>query len=712
MLARRHLGDYKPIPIPAKNGDECVLLMHFNNDFSDSSKYNWNIKSNATDLEFQSGKFNNGVVAAEVIGKECGYLTLPNKILNEVLIGDWTIEFWVNMDNVPTTESINKYLRFLSFCEHSTLNFGGILIDVFNTDSGFVFLQASVNSWKDDTENGHLVNVTALETVSGFVHCCIMKKDTTMYAFINGKLKDSVGINPDTITPFEYNGNYIYRVDNSSYGRSNAIIDELRIYSNAVYSVSGFTPPSKEFQGNGDESDQGGGSDIPVSGISVSPKTLTLKLNDTASITCTVSPQDATNKNVSWSASPASAIRIVSSDNNKCVIQCISTNYSSATVTAVSNDGSYRSTCNITIQEDVTPSDPEYNFTGSWTLQSDGYTYKSNQISASASTVMRCTFSGVTEIVFRCRSYGENNYDYLTVGKLDTACTRTKYKTSFKGMSHISNFTELTYSCDENSHYVEFCYSKDLSGDSFDDAAYVYIYKINGEIINDGDSGSGSEVTPTWKTITSSNTSVQIPTGYKTLTVWAVGGGGGGGRASTSEAGSGGNGGAVESKTFTSADSIITVTAETIGYGGRNTADTGNDGGPTTVSFESTYPISNLIAAGGSGGNSGSSTSSQTVGAKGGAGGSSTSYNGGDGQIGLYENNKYYACGGGGGSYDNYVDHTPGKGGGNVGGDGNHPGYDGKNYGCGGGGGCLYTVDGTQYYGGNGFSGCVIIYWE
>ena len=115
---------------------------------------------------------------------------------------------------------------------------------------------------------------------------------------------------------------------------------------------------------------------------------------------------------------------------------------------------------------------------GSWTSSSnssakDGYSWTCTSPGSSGSTVIRCTFSGVTTIVFNCVYNGENNYDYLTVGSLDTACTRTSYGTSLKGSTGTAK--DITFTCDTGSHYVEFCYSKDSTVDTSPDNATVYL---------------------------------------------------------------------------------------------------------------------------------------------------------------------------------------------------------------------------------------------
>lgn len=116
--------------------------------------------------------------------------------------------------------------------------------------------------------------------------------------------------------------------------------------------------------------------------------------------------------------------------------------------------------------------------TGSWTEGSnssakDGKQFTSVSPGSSGSTRLRCTFSGVTSITFNCVYNGENNYDYLTVGALDSTCTRDSYGTTLKGTSGTAK--DITFSCDSGTHYVEFCYSKDGSVDTSPDCAVVYV---------------------------------------------------------------------------------------------------------------------------------------------------------------------------------------------------------------------------------------------
>ena len=128
-------------------------------------------------------------------------------------------------------------------------------------------------------------------------------------------------------------------------------------------------------------------------------------------------------------------------------------------------------------------STPTFSTSGSWTSSEyssayNGVQYKSNKISANGSTVFKITFSNVTSITFACRSYGENYCDYMTIGNLDSTCSRTSYKTSLNVASSATTYTDVTFTTDGGSHYVQFCYSKDSSDSENDDACYVYIKSV------------------------------------------------------------------------------------------------------------------------------------------------------------------------------------------------------------------------------------------
>ena len=92
---------------------------------------------------------------------------------------------------------------------------------------------------------------------------------------------------------------------------------------------------------------------------------------------------------------------------------------------------------------------------------------------------MTINISGYTEFTLYVRSNGENNYDYVTVSKLDTP-NSVKYTAKGKANSgtSISSYTAVTYSgIDGGNHTITIKYSKDVSEHSGTDRGYVLIPK-------------------------------------------------------------------------------------------------------------------------------------------------------------------------------------------------------------------------------------------
>ena len=80
----------------------------------------------------------------------------------------------------------------------------------------------------------------------------------------------------------------------------------------------------------------------PVTGIKLSKTSLTMLVGDEVKINATVKPEDATNKDVTWTSSD---ITIAKVNNGKITGK----GKGKATITATSNDGGYKATCEVTV---------------------------------------------------------------------------------------------------------------------------------------------------------------------------------------------------------------------------------------------------------------------------------------------------------------------------------------------------------------------------
>ncbi len=142
-------------------------------------------------------------------------------------------------------------------------------------------------------------------------------------------------------------------------------VDDLEIARNDyIYSLQGNRNPfidhaefadmcfDPSYSGEGALVDTGGGSGgdiIDVTGVSVSPTTLSLKVGGTGTLKATVSPTNATNKSVQWSSANSSIAKV---DANGLV-----TGVSKGETTITAQSGNYTASATVTIEESTSGGD-------------------------------------------------------------------------------------------------------------------------------------------------------------------------------------------------------------------------------------------------------------------------------------------------------------------------------------------------------------------
>jgi len=129
---------------------------------------------------------------------------------------------------------------------------------------------------------------------------------------------------------------------NFNFPDQNARYVRYKGYGNSVNSWNSIT----EFRINGTLAQ----SNVAVSGVSLSPSSLTLIVGADSDLFESVSPSNATNKNVSWSSNNTSVATVNSNGNVTAVA------VGTATITVTTNDGSFTDTSIITVNNAGNPS--------------------------------------------------------------------------------------------------------------------------------------------------------------------------------------------------------------------------------------------------------------------------------------------------------------------------------------------------------------------
>ena len=90
---------------------------------------------------------------------------------------------------------------------------------------------------------------------------------------------------------------------------------------------------------------------VPVTGVTLNKTSANLTVGGTVILNATITPSDATNKNVTWSSSDSSIVTVGAdqTDNTKATVKALKEG--SATITVTTEDGNKTATCTVTVKE-------------------------------------------------------------------------------------------------------------------------------------------------------------------------------------------------------------------------------------------------------------------------------------------------------------------------------------------------------------------------
>lgn len=161
--------------------------------------------------------------------------------------------------------------------------------------------------------------------------------------------------------------------------------------------------------------------DVSVTGVTLSQTTLTLEVGKTATLTATVAPGDATNKEVTWTSSNASIATV-----NAGKVTAIAAG--SATITVTTKDGSKTATCAVTVNGGATEEEKV-----TVTFGSETWTATHTQGYDRSDQGAYIFWAGVGEIDF-------TNYPYMRLAGPNTIGSST-----YDGNGYFFDYFETTY---------------------------------------------------------------------------------------------------------------------------------------------------------------------------------------------------------------------------------------------------------------------------
>ena len=220
---------------PATAGDvDTRLLLHLNGNVTDSSMYSVST-SQKSGTTFTTGKFGQafqGTVTQSPTDESP--ITIPNNYIRNLINGNFTIDFWLNVAEIPAYIGCQVFLTGL---DPVAMTYPlSIAISPPNANQYTV----SIGGYYNSAPTNILSFVISDEDMYGWTHFAIQRYSDTIIVFINGIQmgQSSPNFNSTYLSQFTGTVELVCITPTA--------IDEFRISSTARYSGD-FTPPTAPY---------------------------------------------------------------------------------------------------------------------------------------------------------------------------------------------------------------------------------------------------------------------------------------------------------------------------------------------------------------------------------------------------------------------------------------------------------------------------------
>lgn len=235
---RNLLFDVQEVSSDCKVDKYTKLLLHFNNNFTDTSPYSHEISSSNAKFE-SNGKFGNCFYARE--GSR-GYLTVQQKEPYDLCLGRvFTVDFWLKILVMNSSNRGILAQNYYSSGEGYTIR----LYDNTTSKGGIIIILSKNSSSIQEFDIANSKIISDLQ--KDFCHIAISSDGTTLRGFFNGELVNSVPLtNQMTLENISVNpqiGHCNWSYDSQSY-----LLDELRVTIGKCLWTKNFKVPTKEYK--------------------------------------------------------------------------------------------------------------------------------------------------------------------------------------------------------------------------------------------------------------------------------------------------------------------------------------------------------------------------------------------------------------------------------------------------------------------------------